>query len=158
MLLKSSDRWFRPSDVAVAPDGSVFVADFYNHARIDPFGVALENYDAIGAWRERQNGESLKGDSKSPVLDVSGVLPSGREFQSLEEFKLALLTEKEHFVRSFGEKMLAYALGRAVGATDRETVAGIVKKLESEDADGSEKYRLQSLVQAIVASEVFQTK
>jgi hypothetical protein len=128
------------------------------HARIDPFGVALENYDAIGAWRERQNGERIKGDDKSPPLDVSGVLPSGREFKNLEEFKLALLAEKERFVRSFVEKMLTYALGRSVGATDRETVSDIIKKLESESADNSEKYRLQSLVQAIVASEVFRTK
>ncbi len=128
------------------------------HARIDPFGVALENYDAIGGWRERQNGENLKGDDKSPVLDVSGVLPSGREFKNLEEYKLALLAEKEHFVRSFVEKMLAYALGRSVGATDRETVSDILKKLESESADNPEKYRLQSLVQAIVTSEVFRTK
>jgi hypothetical protein len=126
------------------------------HARIDPFGVALENYDAIGAWRERQNGERFKGDAASPPLDVSGVLPSGREFKNLEEFKHALLVEKERFVRSFVEKMLAYALGRSVGATDRETVSDIIKKLES--ADDQEKYRLQSLVQAIVASEVFRTK
>lgn len=126
------------------------------HARIDPFGVALENYDAIGAWRERQNGERFKGDDKSPPLDVGGVLPSGREFKNLEEFKLALLAEKEHFVRSFVEKMLAYALGRSIGATDRGTVADIVKKLEN--ADDPEKYRLQSLVQTIVASEVFRSK
>src|SRR5262249_454681 len=48
------------------------------HARIDPFGMALENYDAIGAWRDRQNGERFKGDDKSPPLDVSGALPGGR--------------------------------------------------------------------------------
>ena len=53
------------------------------HAKIDPFGMALENYDAIGAWRDRQNGERFKGDEKSPLLDVSGVLPSGREFKTI---------------------------------------------------------------------------
>ena len=68
------------------------------------------------------------------------------------------MAEKEHFVRSFVEKMLAYALGRSVGATDRETVSDIIKKLESESVDNSEQYRLQSLVQAIVASEAFKTK
>src|SRR5262249_52290166 len=109
-------------------------------------------------WRERQNGESLKSDSKSPVLDVSGALPSGREFKNLEEYKLALLAEKDRFVRSFVEKMLVYALGRSVGATDRETVSAIIRTLESESAEHSEKYRLQSLVQAIVASEAFKTK
>jgi hypothetical protein len=128
------------------------------HARIDPFGVALENYDAIGAWRERQNGERFKGDDRSPPLDVSGVLPSGREFKNLQEYKQALLAEKERFVRGFVEKMLTYALGRSVGATDRGTVDEIVKALEPEAAKDEDKYRLQALLQAIVASPVFQTK
>jgi hypothetical protein len=128
------------------------------HARIDPFGVALENYDAIGAWRERQNGERFKGDDRSPPLDVSGVLPSGREFKNLQEYKQALLAEKERFVRGFVEKMLTYALGRSVGATDRGTVDEIVKALEPETAKDEDRYRLQALLQAIVASPVFQTK
>lgn len=122
------------------------------HAHLDPFGVALENYDAIGAWRERQNGEGFKGDDKSPLLDVSGALPSGRSFSNLAEYKQALLAEKERFVRGFTKKMLTYALGRSVGATDRQTVEGIIKKVERDD------YRMQSLVQAIVASEAFRMK
>jgi hypothetical protein len=122
------------------------------HARLDPFGVALENYDAIGKWRERQNGEGFLGNDKSPALDVSGKLPSGREFKNLAEYKQALLAEKERFVRGFTEKMLTYALGRSVGATDRELVDGIVQKLEHDD------YRLQSLLQAVVASEAFRMK
>src|SRR5262249_38030068 len=97
------------------------------HARIDPFGIALQNYDAIGAWRERQNGERFKGDDKSPPLDVSGALPGGREFKNLQEYKQALLVEKSRFVRGFTEKMLTYALGRSVGATDRGTVDEIIK-------------------------------
>ena len=55
--------------------------------------MALENYDAIGAWRERQNGEGFKGDDKSPHLDVSGTLPSGRSFSNLTEYKQALLAK-----------------------------------------------------------------
>jgi hypothetical protein len=128
------------------------------HAKIDPFGIALENYDAIGAWRERQNGERFKGDQNSPPLDVSGVLPSGREFKNLQEFKQALVAEKERFVRGFVEKMLTYALGRPVGSTDRGTVDGIIKALEPAAGRDDEKYRLQSLIQAIVASQAFQTK
>ena len=83
---------------------------------------------------------------------MSGVLPSGRAFNNLVEYKQALLAEKDHFVRGFTKKMLTYALGRSVGATDRETVDGIVKTLERDD------YRMQSLIQAIVASEVFRMK
>jgi hypothetical protein len=122
------------------------------HARLDPFGMALENYDAIGKWRERQNGEGMRGDDKSPALDVSGALPSGREFHSVAEYKQALLAERDHFVRGFSKKMLTYALGRSVGATDRELVDGVVRSLESND------FRIQSLVQAVVASEAFRMK
>jgi hypothetical protein len=122
------------------------------HAHLDPFGMALENYDAIGKWRERQNGEGMRGDDKSPPLDIGGALPSGREFHDVAEYKQALLAEKDHFVRGFTKKMLTYALGRSVGAADRELVDGVVRTLESDD------YRIQSLVQAVVASEAFQKK
>ena len=124
------------------------------HAKIDPFGIALENYDAIGAWRDRQNGERFKEGKNAPLLDVSGVLPSGREFKSVGEFKQALMTEKEHFLRGFTEKLLAYAVGRPVGATDRGTIDEILKAI----GGGQEKYRMQSLIQAVVATQAFQTK
>jgi hypothetical protein len=122
------------------------------HARIDPFGLALENYDTIGFWRESTNG------AKSPPVDVSGILPTGRKFKDLREYKQALLAEKEKFVRGFVEKMLGYALSRSVGATDRGTVDEIINKLESGQARDRDKYRLQALVQAIVASQVFRMK
>ncbi|WP_420196872.1 DUF1592 domain-containing protein [Chthoniobacter flavus] len=122
------------------------------HARLDPFGIALENYDAIGKWRDRQNGEGMRGDEKSPPLEVRGALPSGREFNSLVEYKQALLEEKDHFVRGFTSKMLTYALGRSIGAVDRELIDGVVGQLERHD------YRMQTLVEAVVATEAFQTK
>jgi hypothetical protein len=128
------------------------------HAKIDPFGIALENYDAIGAWRDRQNGERFKNDKTAPPLDVSGVLPGGREFTTLTDFKRALLAEKDHFVRGFVEKVLSYALGRPVGATDRGTIDEIIKSLEPADRGDQEKYRMQSLIQAVVATSAFQMK
>jgi hypothetical protein len=124
------------------------------HSKIDPFGIALENYDAIGSWRDRQNGEKFKGGKNAPLLDVSGTLPSGRQFTSVQEFKQALLAEKEHFLRGFTEKMLAYALGRPVGATDRGTIDEILKAI----GGGKEKYRMQSLIEAVAATQAFQTK
>jgi hypothetical protein len=128
------------------------------HSRIDPLGFALENYDAIGAWRDRQNGERFKNDKTAPPLDVSGVLPGGREFTTLRDFKRALLAEKDHFVRGFVEKVLSYALGRPVGATDRGTIDEIIKSLEPADRGDQERYRMQSLIQAVVATSAFQTK
>jgi hypothetical protein len=122
------------------------------HSRVDPFGMALENYDATGTWRDRQNGEGMQGDQNSPELDVSGKLPNGTEFKSLQEFKAALLAEKEPFVRGFTEKLLCYALGRPIGYADHLTVEQIMSQAEPH------AYGLQEIIQATVASEYFQTK
>lgn len=129
------------------------------HVRIDPFGMALENYDAIGAWREQQNGELYQED-RSPAIDASGVLPDRnvteaewRKFDNLEEYKKLLMDEKHKFVQGFTEKMLTYALGRrAARSTDRDLIAGIVRELE----EGN--YRMQTLIQAVVASDAFRKK
>jgi hypothetical protein len=129
------------------------------HAKIDPFGMALENYNAIGAWRERQRPDGFDADARSPLLDVSGELPSSshdrqvRNFNDLQEYKQALLAKKGDFVHGFTEKMLTYALGRSMSrSVDGAMIAAIVRKLEQD------QYRMQSLVQAIVASEAFRTK
>jgi hypothetical protein len=122
------------------------------HTKIDPLGLALENYDAIGAWRERQNGEGRKGTKNDPPIDPSGVMPSGQSFKTLPEFKRILVDEKAKFYKGFTEKLLAYALGRPVGATDRELVNGILERTAKED------HRLQAMVQALVASRAFRTR
>ena len=121
------------------------------HATLDPYGLALENYDAIGKWRTRQNGESFRG-KNAPELVVSGKLPSGREFGSLKEFKSALLAEKDRFARALSERMMTYALGRPVGYSDRQTIHSFAEALKSDN------YRIRTLIHAIVASEEFQTK
>ena len=121
------------------------------HEALDPYGLALENYDAIGRWRTRQNGEGFRA-NRAPDLVIGGTLPGGREFSSLEEFKAALLEDKDDFARAFCERLLTYALGRPVGFSDRETIAHFVGVLQNND------YRIQPLIQAIVASEAFQTK
>jgi len=117
------------------------------HAKLDPYGLALENYDAIGGWRERQNGEGIQGPN-APVIDASGALKSGREFKDLPGYKAALLAEQDKFIRAFTEKLLTYALGRPVGYVDHATIETILKT----------EPRLQTLVMAVIASEPFQTK
>jgi mono/diheme cytochrome c family protein len=121
------------------------------HAKLDPFGLALENYDAIGQWRERFNGEGFRG-SQAPLLDVSGAFPNGQQFATLEEYKLGLMAQKDRFARAFSMKLLTYALGRPVGYTDHDLVDSLTDVLKKDD------YRIQSLVYAIVASEPFGTK
>ncbi len=122
------------------------------HTRVDPFGMALENYDATGMWRDRQNGEGMRGDKNSPALDVSGQLPSGAEFKTVPEFKAALLAEKEKFVKGFTEKLLCYALGRPIGYSDHLTVEQITRHASKHE------FRLQEIIQATVASTFFQMK
>ena len=122
------------------------------HTRVDPFGMALENYDATGMWRDRQNGEGMNGDKRSPALDVSGKLPGGAEFTTVQEFKAALLIEKEKFVKGFTEKLLCYALGRPIGYADHLTVEQITAHAAKHG------YRLQEIIKATVASTFFQTK
>lgn len=121
------------------------------HTPLDPYGLALENYDAIGKWRTHQNGENFRS-RRAPELDVSGQLPSGRKFSSLEEFKAALLAEKDAFARAFSERLLTYALTRPVGYIDHQTVDALMKTLQQND------YRIQPLIEAVVLSEAFQTK
>jgi hypothetical protein len=121
------------------------------HAKIDPYGLALENYDAIGQWRERFNGEGYRG-SQGPALDVSGKLSNGTTFSTLEEYKAGLMKQKDKFARAFSVKLLTYALGRPIGYTDRGVIDSLVQALKQND------YRIQALVQVIVASEPFNTK
>jgi hypothetical protein len=120
------------------------------HTKLDSYGLALENFDAIGAWRVKQNGEGIR-EGKAPLIDASGKLKSGRPFNDLASYKAALLEEKSKFARAFCEKLLIYALGRPVGLADRQTVDDLVATLDSSE------YRIQSLIQAIVASEAFLT-
>jgi hypothetical protein len=122
------------------------------HARVDAFGLALENYDAIGMWRDRQNGEGMRGDKGSPLLDVSGQLPDGSTFKTVQEFKAALLAQKKLFARAFVEKFLCYSLGRPIVYGDHVVVDQITAQAAAHD------YRLQEVIQATVASSFFQTQ
>jgi len=121
------------------------------HGKLDPYGLALENYDAIGQWRERANGEGFRG-TQTPLLDVSGAFPDGKKFASLEEYKAGLMAKKDQFATTFSTKMLTYALCRPVGYTDHRLIAALTDELRRND------YRIQPLIQAIVASEPFNMK
>ncbi len=121
------------------------------HAKLDPYGLALENYDAIGQWRERFNGEGFRG-SNGPVLDVSGAFPNGKAFGTLEEYKAGLMEQKDKFARAFSAKLLTYALGRPIGYPDHALLDSLVVELQRND------YRMVPLIQAIVASEPFGAK
>lgn len=114
------------------------------HARMDPIGFALENYDGIGTWRTAENG--------API-DASGKLPDGAQFVGPAGLKKLLLTQhRDEFVATFAEKLLTYALGRGVEATDRPALRQIIREAEKE------QMTVAALVRAIVQSSTFQMR
>ena len=121
------------------------------HRGIDSYGLALENFDVTGVWRDRQNGEDFRGNN-TPQIDASGTLPNGRRFSDFAEFKALLLEQDDRFRRAFAEKMFLYALGRPVEVRDRGTIDGIATKM-SQNGD-----TFRGTVQALVEAQVFRTK
>jgi hypothetical protein len=113
------------------------------HQRMDPIGFAFENYDAIGAWRDR--------DGKF-AIDPSGKLVDGKTFKGPGELKVILKGKKELFSRCLTEKMLTYALGRGVEYYDKCAVESVLKALDRNH------YRFSTLVVEIVRSEPFQMR
>ena len=114
------------------------------HARMDPIGFALENYDAVGRWRNEDAGTSI---------DASGKLPDGTDFRGPAGLNELLLTKyRDDFVRTAIEKLLTYALGRGVEYYDYPTIRSINK-----DA-ARDNYRISSLILAIVKSTPFQMR
>ncbi len=113
------------------------------HARMDPLGLSMENFDAIGRWRSTDAGT---------VIDASGVLLDGTKVSGPRELRQALVAQKTLFAKAVTEKLLTYALGRGLEYYDAPAVRGIYREAA---ADG---YRWSSLIQATVKSAPFQMR
>jgi hypothetical protein len=113
------------------------------HARMDPLGLSLENFDAIGQWRT--------ADAGNPI-DASGVLLDGTKVAGPRELRQALLSQKTQFVKAVTEKLLTYALGRGLEYYDAPTVRAIDRTAAADD------YRWSSLISAIVKSPPFRMR
>ena len=113
------------------------------HKVMDPLGLALENFDAVGAWRTR--------DSGLPI-DASGELTDGTKINGAAELRAALLKRPEVLVGTVTEKLMTYALGRSLEPHDMPAVRTIVR------ASAREGYRFSSLVRGIVSSVPFQMR
>jgi hypothetical protein len=111
------------------------------HARMDPLGFALENFDAIGKWR-------TTGEDNAPI-DSSGALPDGTSFDGPAELRAMLQSRRGEFVTALTEKLLTYALGRGLEPHD----APVVRKIVRDAAPG--EYRWSALVMGIVKSPPF---
>jgi hypothetical protein len=111
------------------------------HRVIDPIGLALENFDTIGAWRIKDNGVDV---------DTSGTLYDGTKINGPEDLRQALLARSESVIRNFTDNLMSYALGRRIEYYDQPTVRAIVKKA----AAGSNRF--STFVLGVVNSPAFQ--
>jgi hypothetical protein len=110
------------------------------HEAMDPLGLALENFDAVGCWREREAGRPI---------DASGAFLDGSELTGVFELEQTLLDHRELFVRTLTEKLLTFALGRAVEYYDAPAVRKIVREAREDN------YRFSQLIAGIVKSTPF---
>jgi hypothetical protein len=109
---------------------------------IDPIGLALENFDAIGRWRDTDV------EARAPI-DARTVLPTGAPVNGPAELRDALFGGRDLFVRAFAEKLMMYALGRELQASDLPQVRAVVRRAA---AQGS---KLSAIVAGIVSSDAF---
>jgi hypothetical protein len=114
------------------------------HRKIDPIGLSLENYDYVGAWRDRY--------SKQRPIDSSGELPDGTTIPGPGGIKTFLLDRPEQFTQCLTEKLFVYALGRRLSFADRDDIDQIVSAIPKHN------YGFRELIQQIVASEAFHIK
>jgi len=115
------------------------------HAVMDPLGLALENFDATGMWRDRDR-------YAGAAIDASGELPDGTPITGPDDLRKALLRRPEQFAQTFTEGLLTYATGRKLEYYDMPTVRRIVRGAAGAD------YRFSALVQAVVHSDQFRMR
>lgn len=130
------------------------------HRKIDPPGFALESFDVIGGWREhyRATGEPREVNGRKvrfwngPAVESSDVLPDGRRFRDIDEYKQLLLGDKDQLARNLTEKLLAYGTGAAPTHADKPQIEAIVNRLRDKN------YGFKALIHEIVQSPLFQSK
>ena len=110
------------------------------HAKIDPWGLLLENYNAVGIWKHRQGA-------------AEATLPKDKTLEGVDELKQYILEEKgDQFTRALVQHLLRYGLGRSLSFTDREAIDEIVQQVKKDD------YKFQGLLRAIITSPLFSAR
>ena len=138
------------------------------HAKIDPPGVALENFDVIGGWRDRYRAiDPKKADIKVSFLpnkrvpikymsglpvDTSDKLDDGRRFDDVREFQQILLMEPDQLARNMIEKLVIYATGASISFADRKEVENMIERTRQSE------HGVRSLIHEVVQSEMFRSK
>ncbi|MBI2478581.1 MAG: DUF1592 domain-containing protein [Planctomycetia bacterium] len=135
------------------------------HVEIDPPGFALESFDVIGGWRDRYRLSGWSSEAEEVILDgqkmryyhgakvdPADVMPDGRAFQNIDEFKQLLLADKDQLARALATKLVTYGTGAAPRTADQPEIAAIVASVRGKN------YGLRSLLHHIVQSKLFQQK
>jgi hypothetical protein len=118
---------------------------FACHGVMDPLGLALENFNAVGQYR------AYDPDTLT-AIDASGTLPDGTPIAGPADLRHALMARPEQFVQAFTENLFVFALGRSLDYRDMPTVREIVRDAKADD------YRFESLVLGIVSSDAFRKR
>jgi hypothetical protein len=122
------------------------------HVKIDPPGFALENFDPAGQWRERYT-QSVGGRrSAGAKVNASYVMPDGREFADVDDFRALVIAEPRKLAANVAEKLLVYGTGAPITFADREAIERIA------DESAKENYGFRSIVDAVITSPVFLSK
>ncbi|HET9830132.1 MAG TPA: DUF1588 domain-containing protein [Vicinamibacterales bacterium] len=116
------------------------------HKIMDPIGLSMENFDAVGAWRSRDGG------TLGNPINATGELLDGTKIDGVVTLREALVRQPELFVATVVEKLMIYALGRGLGSADMPEVRRIVRD------SGSQEYRFTSLILGVVDSTAFQKR
>jgi len=120
------------------------------HRNIDPFGLAFEQYDAIGQWRTREPIPTGRGED--PLVDASGVMPDGRPFRDAGHFKQLLLEDHDAFLRAFIEHLSTYGLRRVLTVDDADDIDSIFDEAKKNE------YGVRDIVRAVALSELMRKR
>ena len=120
------------------------------HAKIDPLGLAWDNYDAIGQWRTREKVPA--GVGEDPLINPSGTMPDGRTFKDANEFKRLLLEDRDQVALAFIEHLCTYGLRRALTFDDQDDLKAIQAEAKKNG------YRIKDIIRAVALSDLIRKR
>ena len=120
------------------------------HSKIDPLGLAWDNYDAVGQWRTRE--KVAAGQGEDPLIHPAGLMPDGRFFKDATDFKRLLLEDRSTVARAFIEHLCTYALRRVLTFDDQDDLKAI------EEEAKKKQYTVKNIVRAVALSELMRKR
>ncbi len=120
------------------------------HAKLDPLGLAWDNYDAIGQWRTHE--KIVAGVGKDPEINAAGEMPDGRAFKDSNEFKQRLLEDRDQVTRAFIEHLCTYGLRRALSFDDQDDLKAIQAEAKKNE------YRIKDIIRAVALSDLMKKR